>query len=260
MSEYPLPAPSPSFLDEYALKARLWPALLAGLPLGALVGALVPNAEWWHAVLAGSGASIGLTFLLAQMARSAGKRKEPRLHARWTGKPTMLRLRHRDTTFDRHTLARYHRNVEKLATQLRMPTVEEEAADPNAADERYEAATRLLISRTRDTKRFRLLFRENIHYGFCRNVWGLKPVAVTIAVMTALVTGSLVTWNLRHGKDARWAVVGVGIFSVAWALVWSLWFTIDWVRVAADGYADRLLEASEDLVGADKAQAGSARE
>jgi hypothetical protein len=252
--------PSSSFLDEYALKARLWPALLAGLPVGALVGALFPNAEWWHAVIAGSGASVGLMFLLAQMARSAGKLKEPRLHARWAGKPTTLRLRHRDTAFDQHTLARYHRNVEQLAAELRMPTPDEEAADPSSADERYEAATRLLIARTRDTKRFRLLFRENIHYGFCRNIWGLKPVAVTIAVVTALITGSIVSWDLRHGRDVRPAIVAVGIFSIAWAMVWLFWFTADWVRVAADGYADRLLEASDDLLSAEKRQAGPATE
>ena len=40
--------------------------------------------------------------------------------------------------------------------------------DPHAADARCEAATRRLIARTRDRKRFGLLFVENVNYGMRR--------------------------------------------------------------------------------------------
>lgn len=92
--------------DVYSLKARLWPALIACMPAAAIVTILIPNVEWWHAGLLGSGAGAAMTFLLAQMARSAGKRREPQLWKSWGGSATTRYLRHRKSPLDPHTLAR----------------------------------------------------------------------------------------------------------------------------------------------------------
>lgn len=236
-----------NMFDTYALRARLWPALLTGLPAAAGVAVLFPGIEWWHAGLMSTGAAAGLTFLLAQMARGAGKRKEPALFQRWGGKPTSRYLRHRDSPLDRHTLARYHRNIEKLDPELSMPSPEQENADLSAADAVYEAATRMLISKTRDTKRFRLLFKENVHFGFCRNLWGLKPIGIAVAVASSISSAAIVYREFdTAGVLARPAAV-VGVISLAWLVLWCIWFTPDWIKVAADAYAERLLEASDDL-------------
>lgn len=237
-----------SMFDTYTLRARLCPALLTGLPAAAVVGVLFPGIEWWHAGLMSTGAAVGLTFLLAQMARSAGKRKEPALFQGWGGKPTTRYLRHRDSPLDRHTLARYHRNIEKLDPALRMPSLEQENADPAGADAAYEAATRMLIGKTRDTKRFRLLFKENVHFGFCRNLWGLKPIGIGVAVVSGIVCAALVYREFAAaGVVARPAAV-VGVVSLICVVLWCMWFTPGWIKVAADAYAERLLEASDALV------------
>jgi len=235
-------------IDTYTLKARLWPALISGLPAAAVLAFVFPNVEWWHAGLMSTGAAVGLTFLLAQMARAAGKRKEPRLFEAWGGKPTTRYLRHRDSPLDRHTLARYHQNIMKLDPQLAMPSPGQEAADPLAADAVYDAATRMLIQKTRDTKRFRLLFKENMHFGFCRNLWGLKPIAILISLISAGVCGGLMYRERSLGHSIPPLPIAIGGLCIFWLGCWLFWFRSSWIRVAADGYAERLLEASDDLV------------
>jgi hypothetical protein len=234
--------------NEYSLKARLWPALLAGLPAAGVIAVVVPGLQWWYAGGIGATAAAGFTFLLSQMARAAGKRKEPGLYAGWGGKPTTCCLCHHGSPLDRHTVGRYHRNIERIAPELKMPTADEEIADPTAAHAKYDAATRILIHRTRDTKRFRRLFEENIHYGFCRNVWGLKAAAVTVAALAASVCSLLVYREVREGSLPPMRPIVVGVLSVLWAILWLAWFRAAWVKVAANSYAEWLLEASEDLV------------
>lgn len=234
--------------DTYSLKARLWPALLAAAPAAGFVTIVFPDAEWWHAGLLGTGAAAGLAFLLAQMGRSAGKRKEKTLFAKWGGKPTTRYLRHRHSPLDKHTLDRYHRNIERLSPELRIPNDDAERDDRAAADDVYEAATRLLIQRTRDTRRFPLVFKENVHYGFCRNLWGLKPIAIGVSALSFLACGALAYRSIKVGGGMPLAPAVVGAVSLIWVLLWSLWFTRDWVKVAADAYAERLLEASDNLV------------
>lgn len=238
-----------SMFDQYSLKARLWPALIAGIPAAAVVTVLLPGNEWWHAGLSGTGAAVGMTFFLAMMVRSTGKRKEPALFKIWRSKPTTRYLRHRGSPLDEHTLSRYHRNIARLVPELAIPTAEQEARDPNAADTAYEAATRVLINRTRDTNRFRLLFRENTHYGFCRNLWALTPAAVLIALASTMACGVLIYRSLNEFHILPpWPVV-IGVVSLLWILLWIRWVTPEWVKVAADAYSERLLEASDDLAG-----------
>ena len=233
-------------LDAYSLKARLWPALLAGLPAAAAVAVAFPGVDWRQAGVIGGGTTVGLTFLLAQLARSAGKRKEPSLYAKWGGKPTTRYLRHRDSPLDAHTLARYHRNVEVISPDLRMPTAASETVDPAGADTLYDAATRALINKTRDRRRFTLLFKENVHYGFCRNLWGLKPVGVCIAI-AACAASTALAYHDRHAATLPANAI-VACLSLVWVLLWLAWLTPGWVRVPADAYAERLLEASDALM------------
>ena len=53
-----------------------------------------------------------------------------------------------------------------MCRDISLPSVAAGADDPVAADEAYEAVTKILIQRTRDKKRFSLLFGELINYGF----------------------------------------------------------------------------------------------
>lgn len=80
----------------------------------------------------------------------------------------------------------------------RLPTQAEELADPGAVDERYDDSVARLRGLTRNNRKFRLLFSENINYGLRRNLLGLKPIGVAVAcgtLMTGLITGLLAVWG-----------------------------------------------------------------
>ncbi len=232
--------------DPYTVRARLLPALIAALPLATATLAWFPNGILgWGAIWALIVWSGG-TVLLAEVGRDAGKRKEPELFASWGGKPTTRLLRHQGAT-NRPLLARRHA---KLAVLMKtaMPTAAAEAADLGAADEVYEACGALLRDRTRDRKQFDLIFAENCSYGFRRNLWGMRPIGVTLALL-GLVTVAVIPWidpsaraNPRLGPVAVVEAVNVLLL-----LGWLFVINAAWVRIPAEAYAERLLEACERL-------------
>lgn len=87
-----------------------------------------------------------------------------------------------------------------------------------------------------------------MHYGWRRNCYGLKPVAITVAGLA--VVGSACVLAFGGGPVAsrvgRWTpALGVSALLFLW---WVLVVTEDWVRTAAELYADKLYEATHALV------------
>jgi len=230
-------------LDTYTLSARVVPVLVAFLSPLVLLGTSAVSG-----VRSGIASSVVLAVLgavAAQIGRDRGKRLEPELWREWAGSPTLRRLRHRGAD-DGGGVLRLHRRIEDVLG-LALPTAAEEAGDPDAADARYNEATRRLIGLTRDRARFGLLFAENVNYGMRRNLLGLRPIGIAVGVATAIV--ALLLLLLAPGElTARAYSYGT---SIGLALLQLFFFAIvadhDWVRVPAEAYAERLME-SVDLL------------
>jgi hypothetical protein len=238
----PKPSLTSLSLDNYGRRARLQPALLTALPIALAVFAWFPPDFKW-ATLWSLLSYAGGTALLAQVARDRGRNKQADLFTTWGGKPTTCRLRHRDTD-NAVLLARRHSQLQRLLPDLQFPNAEEEAADPRRADAIYESATAFLLERTRDQKKFPLVFEENCNYGFRRNLWGLRPagIIVTLGGVAALLLG-LAMQRITFGPTA----LAAGIVDVALLCGWLFLVTPQWVRLPADAYAERLLAATEQL-------------
>ena len=232
--------------DTYDIKARLWPALLAAMPL-ALALATILNLEWWRTSLVTGASGIGLTFMLGQVARVLGSRLEPAMFAQWGGKPSVTILRHTNDYLNMHTKTEYHRNI-ALLFDVPMPTKMEEIDNPQKAEAAFEAATVALRGATRDHKKFSLLFKENVSYGFCRNMRGLKPVGLFTTLCGASIAGIRLYSDHAAGLSVSvFAAVTAGA-SLLMLYVWLAIVTLEWPKAAAYAYADRLLEASTTLV------------
>ena len=234
-------------LDTYTLRARMAPVFVVLIPAIMATTAWAPDAL---SLTVGSTAiivSVGLSMLAAQVGRNFGKRKEEALWASWGGAPTTQLLRHRNTNVNRVLLDRFHYRLRQLRPDLPIPTAADEARDPHAADQVYGAATRYLIGATRDTRRFPLIFKENVNYGFLRNLWGLKPFGVIITLLgaAACLLRLWLIYQNNHGLSA--GAIGGSLVSLALLLLWTFWVTPSMVRVAAEAYAERLLEAGEQL-------------
>src|SRR5229473_4069034 len=169
--------------DPYDRQARLYPALLCLLPLLSLVTLLyAPNVSALTGVVT-IAVSCGGLFLMTNICREMGKRLEEKLYREWGGKPTTQLLRHRNNTIEGVTKRRYHAF---LATKINVPFPEQdqEANNLAAADEVYQSGVRWLLNHTRpeDNKKFDLIFKENVAYGFRRNALGVKPLGLVISV------------------------------------------------------------------------------
>jgi hypothetical protein len=227
--------------DPYTLHARIWPSIIVVLPL--LLGLIVwigPNDIVWGAInLAVSSSAAWVLF--AQLGRDKGRKKQTNLFKRWNGSPTLLMLRHRDSNFEQPTLRRYHDRL-SFRTGLAAPSVADENTDQGKADAVYESWTRHLLEHTRDNE---LVLAENMNYGFRRNLWGMKPIGITLSV------AGLIACILRLLIDPSPATAPVAVANLLITLILTGWWvsgvTPDWVKVTADAYAKRLIGCCETL-------------
>jgi hypothetical protein len=235
--------------DAYDRKARLYPAIFLLSP--ALVGFVLiatPKLSVFNSTVAAI-ASLGGLFLLSQIGR--GRSKEPQLFHRWGGMPSVIVLRHSDKSVDPYTKARYHRLLSALVPDAEPPSPEKENSDPSAADEVYTAWSSFLRVNTRDVKKHPLIFKENINYGYCRNLWALKAWGIVVSSAVALGCVAFAWFSHLKGILPNLALIGTFGFSVLAMLLWIFRFTPSWVRSAADAYALRLTE-SVDLLSSTK--------
>jgi hypothetical protein len=225
--------------DIYIVTARVRPLLAAAAPALALLAASVSSPTAWLRASGGVGGVLGL--IAVALVRDRGREIQTRLWADWGGSPTVALLRFAGQ--DRDVVERLHARVEG-ATGLTLPVEVEEATDPSAADARYAEAVDALRSMTRDRSRFRILFNENIDYGFRRNALGLRPVAIGIA-LAAIVTAVIllfVSGGSLPSRTIRFApVAAISIALLGW---WWLVVSPGWVRLAADRYARQLLDST----------------
>jgi hypothetical protein len=232
-------------LDTYSLNARLRPALIVCLPviLGIIVWFPMPIATWGTVV--GLATGCGMTAFLAQLGRDRGKSKEQRLFERWGGKPTTQLLRHRDRQLDSNTKARYHMKLGTLVSGIRIPTAEQEAHDTKAADEVYESCVLYLRENTRDRDKFRMVYQENVNYGFRRNLWGMKPAGVFLSLVG--LVACVLALIVNYATPMVWVAITGALLNGS-LLVWmTLRVSPKWVRLAGVAYAERLLATCDSL-------------
>jgi len=240
------------FTDTYERKARLWPGLLVVAPI---VVALATRFGMTHPVLGAAMTVIGACggmYGLTNIVRAKGKELEERLVSKWGGMPTTIALRHRDSFLDGVSKQRYHDLITRKLG-IRMPTAAEEAADPVKADDTYIGATKRLRELTRNDKG--LLFKENIAYGFHRNMLAMKRTGIAISLISftyGLAEGGVIGAHSPYVSVDRLAQldISVGItlaVSAVFLAAWLLHFNAGAVRRIGFVYAERLFERLPSL-------------
>lgn len=244
-------------LDKYILIARVAPVLLTVLPtlIGVNLWAIntfsVPLNSVMILVL------FAVFVFIAQFGRHRGKIKEPELWDSWGGPPTTRFLRHSDTQFNPIRRRRCHRNLQIIIPDLELPTPEEENNNPELADQIYEACTRYLIDKTRDQSSFPLIFKENINYGFLRNLWGLKPYGIFLTLLGLVIAIFHASYQWLQLNTISVYTLFVTAINFIFLFLWFFWVTPQTIKVAADAYAERLLEYCEQL---NESQFGSSQD
>lgn len=237
--------------DPYNRKARLQPVLLVLLPSALVFVACLPELESSFLSAVGIIAYCGGAMWLTQAGRDRGKDLESGLFASWGGKPSVAMLRHRDVRCVKVTKQRYRAFLEERVPGLMLADREEEEQTPTEADVAYESATDWLLSQTRDRDQFRLIFEENVNYGFRRNLLALRPFAIGL---DGLVIGGFVilgVLELTGLLDAATVMSPMVLWLMGLVAVhlfaFVKWVRADWVRVAAEAFARQLLAACDVL-------------
>lgn len=238
--------------DPYERKARIFPGLLVSLPLlvplVCVYGAQHPVLTSVIGLLGGCGA----IYALASVARGSGKKLEEKLLKQWGGMPTTLALRHRDNFLDRITKQRYHREI-SIKLNINMPSEQDENLDPDKADDAYIGATKRLRELTRNNKS--LLLKENIAYGFHRNMVAMKPVGITSCIC-GLAYGLLIAGAIRaespYFEPIQLINSGLSsgltiLISLSLLMAWLFYFDKDAVKRIGFVYAERLFECLDSL-------------
>ncbi len=229
--------------DQYSLRARLQPALLTLLPAAIGVFAWTGPGVKWQSALWTLFGTAGGTYFLAIIARNAGRQIEPGLWQSWGGAPTTQLLRHSGPA-NSVLRDRWHNYLAKLLGKP-FPTATEEAAEPARADDLYVAAVRMQITKTRDTKKYNLLFKENMHYGFCRNLFAMRPMGLVVSILGVVVSCAAGWWFIHtNAPEIRpWVCAAADL---VFLYLWIFTINAAWVKPPAFAYAERLFESTEN--------------
>lgn len=236
-------------VDTYDLRARQFAAGAVLLPaLAPFLVALSDAGIAFGVPQALSGAVLPILYAVAGRAvRVRGRAIELGLFESWGGRPSLAMLRHRDTRLNPHTKARIHARLNRLGDGFHVPTAAEELQDPAAADVWYDSCSDELRRRAKAAGT-KAVARENISYGFTRNLLALKSLALAIAAASILAVAILGLWHSGGKLQGIEAVHYIAVSVVAIYLV-AIWRTVTpaWVRLHAEAYARELLATAEAL-------------
>lgn len=235
-------------MDEYTLKARYLPALIVVLPLWLAFAVWFPPDKQFTGVFASAGMTLVFGTLLAQLGRDAGKRRQKELFEEWGGPPTTRALAYCTRVVNHVTLARCHAALRKLVPGLALPADEAaERVDWDAARQGYESACDYLRGATRDKDKFKLVYAENVNFGFRRNLWAMKPTGIGLTIIAMVCVGVHAWLSCQHGEQVSGLEAASMVLCVALLILWALRFTRQWVRLAADEYSSHLVAAAAEL-------------
>jgi hypothetical protein len=141
-----------NLIDRYVLGARVAPVAVVAFSLFLAISAWIPFSQWPIKLLGGSAFLVLGAFILAQLARDAGKAIEGPLWASWGGPPTVRMLRHRDTTIAPGSKSLLHRHLIELDIVDRLPSESEEREHPDHADEAYLTCSHWLRQKALELK------------------------------------------------------------------------------------------------------------
>ena len=242
------------YFDQYSLSARVRPALFIVLPIILTAYILFEPLRTLLGSLLGILLTCGVVNFFANQMSSQGNVLQDKLFKKWGGAPTTLILRHSDNEFDKYTKQRYREKLVSLVSNFKNVSERAERANPTDADQYYISAINYLREKTRDSEKYPLILKENMNYGFSRNLLAFKSTAITIILISLAISLLIIVVTF---KDKYVDINSLSLLSpqyyvlvilhIIFLLFWCLMINETWVKVRAYAYAKRLLSSCEDI-------------
>lgn len=242
------------YFDQYSLSARVRPALFIVLPIILTAYILFEPLRTLLGSLLGILLTCGVVNFFANQMSSKGNLLQEELFKKWGGAPTTLILRHSNNELDKYTKQRYREKLVSLVSNFKNVTERSEKANPNDADQHYISAINYLREKTRDSKKYPLILKENMNYGFSRNLLAFKGTAITIILISLTISVLIIVITFKDKyvdinsltllPPEHYVLI---ILHLIFLLIWCFMINEKWVEVRAYAYAKRLLSSCEDV-------------
>lgn len=198
--------------------------------------------------------SFGVMTFISTFVSNLGNRCQKKLFSIWGGAPTTAILRHRDKVLDKYTKQRYHKWLDGKIDGLKLPKLEDEIKDQTDADLKYQSAINFLREFTRDKTKYPAVYRDNVAYGFARNLLSIRVMGLLVALMCVVINLYFVWPVLALAKGEADGIIlsnyllglGAGLTSVVFMLAFLLVINNNFVKERGFRYAKTLLESCEE--------------
>ena len=228
--------------DPYERKARIYPGLIMLIPIVVTVYTIFPDIFNLWSSLAALLISFGTLHFLANLARDRGKALETILFEQWGGMPSVQILRYHDKEIPAPAKKRYHKILEQQ-TAIDSPIENEELSAPSSSEQIYRSWSDYLRGKTRNVDEFPLVFKENVNYGFRRNLLGLKCFCIFAGLVGIAVTGTKIFLHFQKSSEISEVLISVLVGLVIYVLIFLFVVNRNWVKTPAYAYARQLIES-----------------
>ena len=199
--------------------------------------------------------SFGVMTFISTIISNLGNKCQKKLFSIWGGAPTTVVLRYADQVLDKYTKQRYHKWLDGKIDGLNLPNLEDEVKDRDDADLKYQSAINFLREFTRDKTKYPAVYRDNVAYGFARNLLAIRLIGLFVALLCVVINLYFLRPVLALAKVETDAVilsnyllgVGAGLASVVFVLAFLLVINNNFVKERGFRYAKTLLESCEEL-------------
>jgi len=239
------------YFDHYTINARFKPVFFTLLPFVLTMFAWCPEVKTLGGGILTLSISFGVMTFLSGFISNLGNKKQDELFTKWQGAPSTNIIRHNDSIIDKYTKERYRQWLDQEITDFNMPTREEEQEQPDDADHKYRSATNFLREFTRDKKKFPAIYRDNVIYGFSRNLLSIRVFGFLLSALCMLINSVLLINNLifanrmTSGFESTYLGVGAVIISFIFIFIFAFIVNDNFVKARAYRYAKSLYETCE---------------
>lgn len=174
------------FYDDFNMQARIIPALIVAVPIFIyLIINNIINIDYVK-ILNNSMIFIIIIALYYRVIRNLGKKYEDKMYKELGGKPTTIVLRYSDNRIDKLTKTRYHKKLNLVIDDIKLPTKKENEKEDD--DQMYESASNWLrnYANTNREKEQRV-YQELKDYNFWRNLYGGKVIIIISCVVCIII-------------------------------------------------------------------------
>lgn len=228
-----------NLFDAYNLRVRFSVGLILITPIIISIYLLVPNASNFSFTVIILVLCFGACNLMMSLSRFLSRKATSKCFPGLM--PAQQMLMPEDDTLDPITKKRYHKFFSSKLNNLSFS--KESATAVNSC----KSAVNWLISQTRDAEKFPLIKEETINFGFSKNLYGLKPLGISISSFLAIleIGTTVAKYHLKFGYVEYSGLIASAIISCTYTIVWIFLITKEWVKDSGYRYAKALLSACD---------------